>query len=255
MQTTPKRIHEGIAAESLQTRPDGVVDRALAVDGTELALVRRQGVFTIRADGLELVSSRAHASEELLANLVCDALGGVQDPRVLIGGLGMGFTLRAALERLPRSAFIVVAEIYPAVVSWCRGPLSGLSRGALDDRRVEVVETDVLDLVDTGSWDAILLDVDNGPQALSVATNQRLYTASGLALMGSNLEPGGCLGVWSASSCEWFERRLGEAGFDVHRRSAPAAPRSTATSHTLYLARRPADDERGEGEATAEEGR
>ena len=181
-------------------KPLETIGTATTSEGRELALYHRDGVYNLRVDGLELMSSRARGSEETLALLGAHSLRGRNAPRVLIGGLGMGFTLRAALDALPKSATIVVAEVFEAVVMWNRGPLSHLARSPLSDPRAEVVVSDVYAHL-AGSearYDAILLDVDNGPSAFTLDANDRLYNPQGLALLKSRLNRKGLLAVWSA---------------------------------------------------------
>jgi spermidine synthase len=175
--------------------------RARAPDGGELILRERDGEFVIRVDGHELMSSRAHGSEEAMAHLACDHLAAAEAPRVLVGGLGLGYTLRATLDVLPASARVVVAELVPAVVEWNRGPLGPLAGRPLDDTRVEVHTGDVMALLrkTTVRFDAVLLDVDNGPAALTRKANQLIYGPTGLETIKRALRRGGALAVWSAS--------------------------------------------------------
>ena len=187
-------------------------------DPGHLRLLRRGHEFVIRLDdGTELMSSRSGGSEEALARLGLAAIGASHRPRVLIGGLGMGFTLRVALAVLGQGAEIVVAELVPAVVAWGRGPLAAVHAGCLDDARVTIRETDVGRLIgqNPASYDAILLDVDNGPDGLTRCGNTALYDASGLRAARKALRPGGVLAVWSAKPDEGFTRRLREAAFIV----------------------------------------
>jgi spermidine synthase len=220
--------------------PQHILARVTAADGRELVLHRRAGIFTIRVDGRELMSNRAHGSEEVLARAGCAGLERVPRPRVLVGGLGMGFTLRAALDVRPGSAEVVVVEVFPAVVAWCRGPLAHLAGDALADARVVVLETDVAELLERPGprFHAILLDVDNGPRALTMATNDRLYGARGVARLRERLTGGGALAVWSASPDREFEARLGTAGFAVHATAVPARAEGGGPEHTVYVARR-----------------
>lgn len=181
--------------------------------------MRRGGEWAIRAAGRVLMTSRTHGSEEALAQLT---LGRVAHPRdVLVGGLGMGFTLRAALERLPSSARVVVAEIVPELVSWNRRWLGELSGRALDDARVRVVEADVLACVRerAGAFDAILLDVDNGPAVRSTAVgrpeNAELYRPAGARAVHAALRPGGAVGLWSAGPAPEQLKVLAAAGLQA----------------------------------------
>jgi spermidine synthase len=216
--------------------------RAKAPDGGTLILKRRGGEFEIRVEGFELMSSRAHGSEEALAHMGCDHVAKSDDPRVLVGGLGMGYTLRACLEVLPPSAKIVVAELVPAVVEWNRGPLADLAGRPLEDPRVEVHVGDVGAYLRaaTQRFDAILLDVDNGPRALTRKGNQLLYAPSGLELCKRTLRPNGLLAVWSADRDVAFEQRLRKAGFEAKSVDVKARGVAGGPAHTIFLARLPA---------------
>ncbi|MFM1997455.1 MAG: hypothetical protein RLZZ111_1842 [Planctomycetota bacterium] len=198
-------------------KPTILRDQATTPDGTPLTLHEHDGVFTIRVGGVELMSSRQHHSEERLAEVACAGLRGRPGPRVLIGGLGMGFTLRAALSHLDARATVVVVELMPAVVAWNHTPAYGLGADALADPRVELVEGDVAQVIrgGRGRFDAVILDVDNGASGLSVGSNERLYGKQGLALARASLRPGGCLAVWSSAEDPAFADRLQRAGFVV----------------------------------------
>jgi spermidine synthase len=180
-------------------------------DTGELRLHRRGDEFSIRVGTYELMNSRVHASEDALASLVCARVK--PDAQVLIGGLGMGFTLSAMLECLGKRARIVVAELVPAVVAWHRGPLAQVSKGALDDPRVSIREADVARVIGESTWDAIVLDVDNGPRGLTSKGNDRLYSFNGLRATASALRPDGVLAVWSAGPDAAFTKRLHQTGF------------------------------------------
>ena len=192
-------------------------DRDITPDGKPLTLHEHDGVFTIRVGTVELMSSRQHHSEERLAELACAGLSGRPGARVLIGGLGMGFTLRAALGRLGPDAEVVVAELMPAVIHWNQNPAYGLGCDVLADARVTLVGGDVVDVLrdSLGRFDAVILDVDNGASGLSVASNSRLYSLQGLQRTAAALRPGGCLAVWSADEDPGFAERMGRAGFRV----------------------------------------
>ncbi len=217
--------------------PWETLGRARTPDGGELVLYRRGGEFVIRVDGRELMSSRAHGSEEAMAHLACEGLA--SGARVLVGGLGLGYTVRAALELLPADAELVVAEIVPAVVEWNRGPLADLAGRPLDDRRVAVHEGDVGAAMRTrGRFDAILLDVDNGPVALTRKANHVLYGPTGIALARGALRPRGVLAVWSAHRDDKFASRLRRGGFtSVEAVDVPARGRGGGPMHTIFLAR------------------
>ena len=197
--------------------PRELIDTAQVPGGGELRLFRRGTEYSIMLGGIELMNSRLSGSEEALARLACGKIAGRARPRLLIGGLGMGFTLRAALDALPADAEVIVAELVPAVVAWARGPLSSLFAGSMADPRVAIIEKDVGDLITTGRalHDAILLDVDNGPDGLSRPENDRLYSAAGLSRARTALRPGGVLAVWSSAPDKAFAQRLRRTGFSV----------------------------------------
>ena len=218
--------------------PWEAIDTAPIPAGTgELRLMRRGADFSIFVGRDELMNSRLSGSEEALAVETCRRLGGPR-PRLLIGGLGMGFTLRAALAALPLDATVVVAELVPAVVAWARGPLASVFAGSLDDPRVGIVEDDVGIAMRAGSWDAILLDVDNGPDGLVRAGNDALYDARGLAAARAALRPGGLLSVWSVERNAAFAARLRKAGFAVEELQARANAGKRGARHTVWVARR-----------------
>jgi len=218
-------------------KPQHTLGQASTPDGGEIVLYERDGAYFIRVNGLELMTSRAHGSEEDLARL---ALAKVKrkKPKVLVGGLGMGFTLRAVLDAVPMSAKVMVAEILPAVVAWNRDELAHLARSPLEDPRVAIVERDVAEIIVAApsAFDAVLLDVDNGPAALTVSENERLYGPSGLAAIHRCLRPGGVLGVWSADPDKAFERRLAKAGFKVSTETVSARRGAKGPKHTIFIA-------------------
>ena len=203
-----------------------------------MALTRRDREYIILADGKPLMSSRMHGSEEALATLACERARAIEDPCVLVGGLGMGFTLRAALNVLPPGATVIVAELVPAVVEWNRGPLAPLAERPLEDRRVQVFEGDVLDALrgNRARLDAVILDVDNGPAAFTDASNAALYTNEGIAMARSALKSKGVLAVWSAWDDRKFEQRLRYAGFNVEVTRVRARLKKGGPRHTLFLA-------------------
>ncbi|WP_187972671.1 hypothetical protein [Aquibium microcysteis] len=214
------------------------LDSARVPGGGELRLKQRGGEFSIMLGTNELMNSRLSGSEEALAKLACARIGGRAAPHVLIGGLGMGFTLRAALAALGPGARVTVAELVPEVVAWARGPMAPIFEGSLDDPRVLVREHDVADLIRSAkaSYDAILLDVDNGPEGLSRAANDALYDRAGLAAARAALRPGGVLAVWSSGPDAGFTRRLGQAGFDVEETRARARRGGGGARHVIWLA-------------------
>jgi len=221
-------------------KPTVTLDRATTPDGAEIVLHERDGVFAIRVNGLELMTSRAHGSEEALADLVLSSLGQRRRPRVLVGGLGMGFTLRAVLNSKPPASEVVVAELIPAVVRWNRNHLDHLAGAPLEDPRVTLVEGDVARVIADSQrpFDAILLDVDNGPSAFTVNRNEGLYGPAGLAAIYRCLRRGGRLGVWSAASAPEFERLLKKQGFDVQVTRVRARRVAKGPKHTIFIARR-----------------
>ncbi|MCQ8870268.1 hypothetical protein EOD10_11430 [Mesorhizobium sp. M7A.T.Ca.TU.009.01.3.2] len=216
------------------------LDSAKTPDGgQELRLKRRGTEFSIMLGTNELMNSRLSGSEEALAKLSCERIAGHSRPTILIGGLGMGFTLRAALTELANDAGIVVAELVPAVVAWARGPMAEIFDGCLDDPRVTIQETDVGQLIRSrpAAWDAILLDVDNGPEGIVHKSNDALYSVQGLAAARSALKPGGVLAVWSQGPDSGFTRRLKQAGFAVEEVSTRANGKRGAR-HVIWIATR-----------------
>jgi len=216
-------------------------------DGALMALTRRDREYIILADGKPLMSSRMHGSEEALATLACERAGTLDDPCVLVGGLGMGFTLRAALNVLPLGATMIVAELVPAVVEWNRGPLAPLAERPLEDRRVRVLEGDVLDALrgNRAGFGAVILDVDNGPRAFTDASNAALYTNAGIATAQGALRDNGVLAVWSAWEDRKFEQRLRYAGFTVKVTRVRARLKKGGPYHTIFLATSPTSPSRG----------
>jgi spermidine synthase len=246
-------------------KPFELLAQAQSPDGTALQLKRRDDEFMIFAGGRHLMSSRMHASEESLAAFGCRRAVALPRPTILIGGLGMGYTLRAALDLLPPGATVIVAELIPEIVDWNRGPLAHLAGHPLADPRVRVETADVAALLATSAsanparsrprakqvartaktgrpaprptLDAILLDVDNGPSAFTDSANAALYSASGIAAAHASLAPGGTLALWSAHEDREFEHRLRAANFSVQleraRSHANKGPR-----HTIYVAQK-----------------
>ncbi len=213
------------------------IDSAWVPNGCEFELVRQDEAWIVRVAGRVLMSSRMHDSEEALAE---HAIERVRDPHaILVGGLGLGFTLRAVLDRVEEDAKVTVAELVPALVEWNRTHLAELHDSALDDPRCNVVVGDVFQTIKSNpnTFDVILLDVDNGPIALSHAQNQRIYSEYGVRTCHAALRPEGVLAVWSAGPSPKFEKRLANAGFDVEVRSVHARKGSRAR-HVIFLATR-----------------
>ena len=223
--------------------PRELIDVA-RIPGTndELRLFRRGADFMIVLDRNELMNSRMSGSEEALATATCERLGARKAPHLLIGGYGMGFTLRAALRSLGADAKLTVAELVPEIIDWARGPMAELAAGCLDDPRVSVVGDDVATLIDNGQgqYDAILLDVDNGPDGLTRASNGRLYSERGLEAAWRALRPGGILAIWSAAPDPRFARKFGSYGFVVDEVVTRARSNGKGPRHVLWFGTRSA---------------
>ena len=221
--------------------PRELIGTATVPGGEQLRLFRRGGDFMIVLDRNELMNSRMSGSEEALAVMTCERLGGRNAPHLLIGGYGMGFTLRAALAALGGDARVTVAELVPEIIGWARGPMADLAAGCLDDSRVRLVEGDVAELIGAarGTYDAILLDVDNGPDGLSRDENDQLYSARGLAAAKSALQPGGVLAVWSAAPDKGFARRMGQAGFAMEEVPVRARGNGKGPRHVIWFGTKP----------------
>jgi spermidine synthase len=215
-----------------------LIDTADIPGGGSLRLMQRGQEYSIMLGSNELMNSRVKGSEEALATLAAERMPGGKSPRILIGGLGMGFTLRAALSLVGPGAVIVVAEVVPAVIEWARGPLAELFAGSLDDPRVEVRLTDVGSLIAQagGQYDAILLDVDNGPDGLTLNSNDRLYNRSGVRTALAALQPGGVLAVWSSGPHPAFSKRLRDAGFEVNEVAVRATTKRSGARHLIWFA-------------------
>lgn len=215
-------------------------------DGNDMRLTERDGEYVILVNGQTLMSSRAHGSEESLATRACGRLATVERPRVLVGGLGMGFTLRATLDLLPPDAVVTVAELVPAVVQWNRGPLASLADYPLSDKRVRIDVTDVGFTLraNPGQFDAILLDVDNGPSAFTSLNNCGLYDNAGVAAAYQALKRGGTLAVWSAWDDRKFEQRLRFHGFNAQSDRVRARREKGGSKHTIFVGLKPAHQER-----------
>jgi spermidine synthase len=204
----------------------------------ELRLMRRGTEFSMMLDQNELMNSRLSGSEEALATLTAKKIEAVKRPHVLVGGLGMGFTLRAALAVLGPDARITVAELVPAVIAWARGPMAELFGGSLSDPRAEIREVDVLEMIKSSqsAFDAILLDVDNGPEALIRKANDALYDLGGLQAIRRALRPRGVLAVWSSGPNLAFAKRLGSAGFEVNEVGVRATTKRSGAHHVIWFA-------------------
>ncbi len=220
--------------------PRELIATARVPGGAELMLYRRGGDHMICLDRNELMSSRMAGSEEALAVMAAERLAGRKAPHILIGGYGMGFTLRAALKALGRDARVTVAEIVPEIIDWARGPMIELMAGCLDDRRVDLVIGDVGEVIAAarGSYDAILLDVDNGPDGLSREGNDGLYSLRGLGVAKAALKPGGVLAVWSAAPDKAFAKRMSGAGFAVDEVGVRARINGKGPMHVIWFGRK-----------------
>jgi spermidine synthase len=207
-------------------KPTRLLAQTTTPDGTPLTLHEHDGALSIRVGGIELMSTRQHHSEERLAELACVGLRERRGLAVLIGGLGLGFTLRETLRHVADDAAVVVAELLPAVISWNRTPAFGLAADVIDDPRVEIVAGDVADVLtrSRGRFDSVMLDIDNGASGLTVAANDGLYAPRGLGVIRAALRPGGRLAVWSAEADPRFVARMGEAGFAVETVKARTHP-------------------------------
>lgn len=221
-------------------KPLELLGQARTPDGSDIALTRRDREFIILVNGKPLMSSHMHGSEQALATLACRRLRG-EAPCVLVGGLGMGFTLRATLDLLPPDATVVVAELVPAVVEWNRAVLGPLAEHPLDDARVHVDERDVAETLRASPhrFDAVLLDVDNGPDAFTSSHNAGLYGDAGLTATRTALKSGGVLAVWSAWEDRKFEQRLRYNGFAVEVERVRGRLKKGGPHHTIFLGRRP----------------
>ena len=218
-------------------KPLQTLDTYRTPDGQDLVLLTRDGDFFIHIDGEELMSTRASGSEVGLAEVGCDRLPS-DTPRILIGGLGCGFTLRACLDKLPSRAEVVVAELFPVVVQWNRTHLAHLNRDALDDPRTRVVTRDVWDvLADAGpGFDAILLDVDNGPGSVCVEANHRLYDLEGIEHLRRAMTPGGRIAIWASQPDPHFANRVRKRGFEVKTKMIRSEGKGGSRRHVVITA-------------------
>jgi len=221
--------------------PNILLDKSEMPDGgKEIRLYRHDKDFYINVGHELLMSSRTRGSEEALAEIACREIAKQQRPRVLIGGLGMGFTLRAALNKLPAAAQVAVAELVPAVVRWNRGPLAALAGNPLADKRVAIHEMDAANMIKAGRnrYDAILLDIDNGPEGLSRRGNAWFYAFIGLRTILAALRPEGVLAVWSVDSDRGFTARLNKIGFSVKEVRVRAHTGRKGSHHRIWIAKK-----------------
>ena len=218
-------------------KPWELLGRTATPEGDTLTLMQRSGEIVILANGRSLMSSRMHGSEEALAAFGCRRARLLSSPAVLVGGLGMGFTLRATLDLLPPTSTVVVSELLDAIVEWNRDTLGPLAGHPLDDPRVDVEVGDVRRTLrrSPGRFDAILLDVDNGPAAFTAPGNAELYSDAGLGAIRAALAPGGVVAVWSAREDRKFEQRLRYGGFTVHVERVRARLKKGGPRHTIFL--------------------
>jgi spermidine synthase len=221
-------------------KPRELLAKAAIPGGEAISLFRRGEDFTIVLGRNELMNSRMSGSEEALATMTIERLRSRAAPHLLIGGYGMGFTLRAALAALPPGGRATVSELVPEIIHWARGPMAGLAAGCLDDPRVTLLERDVASVIAEAAtaYDAILLDVDNGPDGLVRDANDRLYSRAGLAAAKAALKPGGILAIWSASQDAVFARRLRDAGFAVDEVRVRARSNGKGPWHVIWFAQR-----------------
>lgn len=220
--------------------PRILLDTAEIPGGDTLRLIQRGSEFSIMLGSNELMNSRLSGSEEALASLSCERIVPRTNARVLIGGLGMGFTLRAALPLLDGNAEVVVAELVPAVVEWAKGPMAALHGDSLSDPRVTIAITDVAKLIgeNESGYDAILLDVDNGPDGITKSGNDHLYAQQGLNHAWRALRKGGVLSIWSAHPDKAFASRLRQTGFAVEEIEARAHKGKSGARHMIWCARK-----------------
>jgi len=223
-------------------KPNRKLAETTTPDGGRLVLYEHDGDYCIRLDGQDLMHSRVTASERRLGELAAEALSGLPDSLSLIGGLGLGFTLKGLLEKSGPGAKVQVAEIIPEVIEWNRNLLSDLNGALLKDSRVEVLQRDVCEVIANAApaqYDALLLDVDNGPTGMVQKQNSRLYSLKGLQQVARALKPGGCALFWSASADRAFAERLARAGFKSKTVLAPLYPGAKRSAVSIYIAGKP----------------
>ena len=222
-------------------KPFQILAEATTAEGRHLKLHEHDGDYFILLNGRQLMNSRANASEIELARLACRTLEGKPNPRILVGGLGMGFTLRAVLEEVGPDAVVEAVELMPEVVAWNREHLRSINGSALDDRRVKILVEDVFAVLrraPANRYDAILMDVDNGPVPFVLERNRRLYRDGGVRILVRSLSPDGCVAVWSAGKDRSFADRLYKAGLRVDVISAKAHANARRNSHFIFLGRK-----------------
>ena len=219
-------------------KPNIKLATANTPDGGEMVLYKHDRDFSIKINGHELMNSRQHESEMELARLGCGYLAGQAQPRVLIGGLGMGYTLRQTLGLLSSDAHVVVSELLSAVVEWNREFLGELNDHPLNDKRAEIIIGDIYQLLEKSKnkFDTILLDIDNGPEAIVDTGNQRLYTPTGIQLCRRALRNKGCLAVWSGIPSKSFEQVLRNCGFHLQRYKLHSYKQSKKESLFVWVA-------------------
>ena len=215
-----------------------LLDQATTPDGKSMTFHERDGVYAIRIDAMELMSTRHHNSEEKIAELGCAHVTTKRGARILIGGLGFGFTLRRSLAVLGKDASVVVAEIMPSVIKWNKNPDYKLAADCMADPRVRIVEADVATIIGekAANFDSIILDIDNGTSAFSAEANKNLYRETGLLMAKAALKPGGCLAVWSSHEDPPFAKLMGRLGFDVKIEKVQAH-QNGGNWHTLFIGR------------------
>jgi spermidine synthase len=218
-------------------KPFELLGQAVSPDGSAIKLMRRDDEYVLLVNGAILMSSRMHGSEDALAALGCQRARALEGPNILIGGLGMGFTLRATLDLLSPRATVVVTELLPAVVEWNRGPLGPLAKYPLKDKRVRVATGDVFATLreSRDQFDAVLLDVDNGPAAFTASSNDDLYDNHGIAATRVALKADGVLAVWAARDDRKFEQRLRNGGFEVQVHKPRGRLNKSGPRHTIFL--------------------
>lgn len=220
-------------------KPSHTLAETTTSDGARLTLVEHDGSYCIRLNGQDLMNSRTSASEFLLGQLGCGRLSEIAEPRILIGGLGLGFTLKSVLEHVGLGARVEVAELFPEVIEWNRKFLGALNGGLLDDSRVEARAEDVFHTLKRSgpeAYDAILLDIDNGPTAMVQKANARLYDRRGLELLATCVKAAGRVAIWSAARDAGFEERMKRAHFVVEPVPAKIYPGAKRDAYTIYLA-------------------